>query len=190
TDIRAEPPAPAPAGAEHQAHGRAEPAAADGDKVIQVGAGSPVEAGDPTLMGRKGVADIDVAVGSENGGAGLGQLTALDEFVEECAGSAVEAQDRLDLPGALGMAGAHVDVVGLGAEDHRPGLVQPAVAVWDELVHKRARGLVVAEHAVGLAAGDQQVAAAAGGGNTSIFELLDGQPSGRARPLAWQAEPG
>src|SRR5262249_35105190 len=127
-DIRAEASGTAPAGAEHQGHGMAGPAAAGAEKGIQVGAGRPGEAGHPTLLAREGAADRDVAVGPENGGAGLGQLTALDEFVEECAGSAVEAQDRLDLPGALEMAGAHVDVVVLGPDDHRPGLVQPAVA--------------------------------------------------------------
>src|SRR5262249_39120129 len=129
----------------------------------------------PALAWSNRVADIEVAVRSENDGAGLDQLAALGKLVEEGAAGAVVAQDRLDLAGALKMAGADVDVVVAGADDHPPGLVQPAAVLREELVHEGARGGVVAEHVVGLVAVDQQVAAA---GTAPVLERLELRPAG------------
>src|SRR5262249_50808203 len=151
--------------------------------------GGPVVAGDPALVVIS-VADIEIAVRPESDCVGRDQLVARDKLVEEGAGGAVVAQDRLDLPGALEMACADIDVVVLRPDDYSPGLVQPAAVLREELVHEGARGGVVAEYVVGPETADQQVAAAAGGGNTPVFELLDGGPGGGPVPLVCRTEPG
>ena len=134
-------------GAEDQALGIVQPAAARSDEGTDERPRCPVVAQD--LVGEE-TADIEVAIGAEDQAEGTVQPAAApsDEGTDERPRCPVVAQDL------VGEETVDIEVA-IGAEDQALGTAQPAAARRDEGIDERPRCPVVAQDLVGGAAHQQ-----------------------------------
>src|SRR5262249_18615968 len=105
--------------------------------------------------------------------------------VEGRAGAAVVAQygvrAAVAIDGAAELAAGRVEVVVRRAEDQAERHGEAAAVFADDGIDIGPRRLVVANHAVGVRAGDQQIAAARG---QSVLQAFKGQAPGSPVPSA------
>jgi hypothetical protein len=98
-----------------------------------------------------------VAVRAEGDGMGLSQVSRLDKLIDELAGGTVEAQDRLELPGALKVARADIKVTVVRSEYQGPRLVQSPTPLTHESIDEGPSSSVVAQYLVPIEAAYQEV---------------------------------